>query len=91
LESGSPLALGDGLAARKQRKMVLLTSAQLQAWDARKHDIMGAAMQAKFSQHAALRSTLLATCEAQLWHGVGRGQPPQQIRELEAVRHALRG
>lgn len=89
LESGSALALGDGAAARKQRKLVLLDGAKLREWDARKHAVMQAAMLAKFSQHAALREVLLATQNAELWHGTGRGQPPQRIRELESVRQAL--
>lgn len=90
LESGSPLSQGDGAAARKQRKMVLLDPARLRTWDARKGAVMHAAMQAKFSQHPALRSVLLATQDAELWHGTGRGQPPHRIRELESVRCALR-
>lgn len=89
LESGSPIAQGDGAMARKQRKMVLLSDAQLRTWTTHKHAVMGAAMQAKFSQHEALRDVLLATREAELWHGVGRGQPPQRILELEGVRRAL--
>lgn len=91
LESGSQLAQGDGAAARKERKMALLSSEQLRTWTARKHAVMEAAMQAKFSQHEALRSVLLATRDAELWHGVGRGQPPERILELETVRRALQG
>ena len=91
LESGSQLAQGDGAAARKERKMALLSSEQLRTWTTRKHAVMEAAMQAKFSQHEALRSVLLATRDAELWHGVGRGQPPERILELETVRRALQG
>lgn len=91
LESGSALAQGDGAAARRQRKLVVLDGAQLRAWEARKHEVMRAAMQAKFSQHADLRALLLLTGAAELWHGTGRGQPPQRILDLEQVRAALRG
>jgi predicted NAD-dependent protein-ADP-ribosyltransferase YbiA (DUF1768 family) len=90
LESGTALAHGDGAAARKQRKLVLLDAAQLQDWDGRKHGVMRAAMQAKFSQHADLGAVLLATSPAELWHGAGRGQAPQRIFDLEAIREALR-
>ena len=40
--------------------MALLSSEQLRTWTARKPAVMEAAMQAKFSQHEALRSVLLA-------------------------------
>jgi ribA/ribD-fused uncharacterized protein len=90
LESGSELARGGGLEARKQRKMVMLTPAQLATWNAHKHTHMGAAMRAKFTQHAELGKVLLATGSAELWHGTGRGQPPARILELEAVRAELR-
>ena len=90
LESGSELARGDGAAARKQRKLVLLTEAQLRRWDERKHAVMRDAMRAKFSQHEPLRALLLATLTAELWHGTGRGQPPARIHDLETIRDTLR-
>lgn len=90
LESESELARGDGAAARKHRKLVLLDDAQLRRWDERKNEVMRDAMRAKFSRHEALRAVLLATCPAQLWHGTGRGQPPARIHDLESIRAALR-
>jgi ribA/ribD-fused uncharacterized protein len=90
LESGSELACGDGAAARKHRKLVLLDDAQLRRWDERKHSVMRGAMRAKFSQHEQLRAVLLATLPAELWHGTGRGQPPARIHDLEMIRDALR-
>jgi ribA/ribD-fused uncharacterized protein len=86
LESGSELARGDGAAARKQRKLVLLNAAQLLRWEREKHAVMRSAMRAKFAQHSALRAVLLATGDAQLWHGTGRGAAPQRIWALEAIR-----
>lgn len=91
LESGSDLARGDGLAARKQRKMVMLDHAQLAAWDAVKHRVMQEAMLAKFSTHEALRAVLVATSPAELWHTAGRGVPPERILDLEAIRTQLSG
>lgn len=90
LESGTELARGDGAAARKHRKLVLLDDVQLRRWDVRKNAVMRDAMCAKFSRHEALRVVLLATRPAQLWHGTGRGQPPARIHDLEAIRDALR-
>jgi ribA/ribD-fused uncharacterized protein len=90
LESGTELARGDGAAARKHRKLVLLDDAQLRQWDASKHAVMRGAMHAKFSQHEPLRAVLLATLAAELWHGTGRGQPPARIHNLETIRDELR-
>ncbi|MFI5495174.1 NADAR family protein [Actinoplanes sp. NPDC051859] len=90
VESGTDLARGDGAAARKHRKLVLLDEAQVRRWDGMKHDVMRDAMRAKFSCHEALRAVLLATRDAELWHGTGRGQPPTRIAELESIRAALR-
>lgn len=89
LQSGSALARGDGVAARKHRKLVLLDAQQLARWERDKHVAMQAAMRAKFSQHPALRTVLLATGDAELWHGTGR-VPPQRVWDLEAIRNELR-
>lgn len=90
LESGAELAHGDGAAARRHRKLVLLDDEQLRRWDQLKTAVMRAAMRAKFGHHEPLRAALLATRMAQLWHGTGRGQPPARIHDLEAIRDALR-
>lgn len=91
LESGSTLAQGDGVEARKNRKLVILEADQLQLWQRRKHVAMQVAMRAKFSQHAELWAVLRATGEAQLWHSAGRGSAPQRVYDLEAIRNELRG
>jgi ribA/ribD-fused uncharacterized protein len=90
LESGSELAHGSGAAARRHRKLVLLDDEQLRIWDGRKHVVMREAILAKFSGHEPLRTVLLATRSAELWHGTGRGQPPARIHDLEVIRDALR-
>jgi len=89
LESGTELACGNGVAARKQRKLVLLNDAQLRRWNEVKHAVMREAMEAKFRQHEPLRNVLLATLPAELWHGTGRGQPPARVFDLETIRHLL--
>jgi len=90
LDSGTELARGDGAAARRHRKLVLLDDTQLRQWDGCKHAVMREAMRAKFSRHERLRAVLLATLPAELWHGTGRGQPPTRIRGLETIRDTLR-
>jgi ribA/ribD-fused uncharacterized protein len=90
LESGTELARGDGAAACKNRKLVVLDDAQLRRWDGRKHAVMRDAMLAKFSRYERLRAVLLATLPAELWHGTGRGQPPARIHDMETIRDTLR-
>jgi predicted NAD-dependent protein-ADP-ribosyltransferase YbiA (DUF1768 family) len=90
LESGSALSRGNGVAARKHRKLVVLDPQQLARWDSEKHGVMQSAMRAKFSRHPALMSVLQATGDAQLWHGTGRGAAPQRIFDLEAIRAEVR-
>lgn len=87
VESGTELGLGDGLAARKQRKMVTLDDATLARWNAMRDDVMTRAQAAKFGQCAAAREVLLATQRAQLWHVV-RG-PAERFAGLERVRDRL--
>ncbi|MFI1994116.1 NADAR family protein [Actinoplanes sp. NPDC020271] len=91
LESGTELARGAGVAARKQRRLVLLDDVQLRRWDELKNQVMRDAMTAKFSRHEALRAVLVGTGPAQLWHGTGRGQPPARIHDLEAIRDVCQG
>ena len=90
VESGDPLGLGDGLAARKARKLVILDAAALAAWDAEKHGIMREALRAKFAAHPELRAVLRGTFDAELWHA-GARERPQRIHDLEAVRAELPG
>jgi hypothetical protein len=72
-----------------QTSGLLLDDARLRQWDARKNAVMRDAMCAKFSQHEPLRAMLLATRQAELWHGTGRGQPPVRIGDLETIRDTL--
>jgi ribA/ribD-fused uncharacterized protein len=89
LESGTPLAQGDGAVARKHRKIALLGDEQLRRWSEIKHAVMRDAMRAKFGEHRALQAVLVATAPAELWHGFGRGSSPMRMRDLEEVRAAL--
>ena len=81
------IAEEDGYAARKLRKLTVLSSADLAIWDAQKEQVMMAAQFAKFSQNLALREILLATREAELWHGVR--QAPMRMLSLERVRELI--
>jgi len=87
LESGHALGKGDGLAARKERKMVLLDDEQLRKWNNMKSKVMENILYAKFSQVELARRVLLATGNAVLLHGA-RGPAERQV-ELENVRRQL--
>ena len=80
LDSGNELARGDGAAARKHRKLVLLNDAQLRRWDEHKGAVMRDAMRAKFSHHESLRAVLVATLPAELWPGHGANPIRPRLR-----------
>lgn len=83
-------ASADGSAAQKLRKHILLTPEELATWEEQKEHVMESAQFAKFSQTPVLREILLATGQAQLWHGAAR-QPRTRMLCLERVRATLRG
>ena len=90
VESGTYLGTeGDGLEARKQRKMRRLNEVQLAVWDARSAGVMARAQEAKFRQCPEARRVLLATGTAELWHHVPRGRPVR-FEHLERLRATLR-
>jgi len=89
LESGSQLSRSDGEAARRARKLKLLTPEQLRGWEAMKDAVLLNALYAKFSQHSDLRRLLLATGNAELWHGAPRVAKARQW-QLERIRDILR-
>lgn len=88
VESGNPIGLGDGLIARKNRKLVFLNPEQLKEWNKIKSQVMEDAMYAKFTQIPLVAKFLMATQEAELWHSPGR-EPKQRQYELENVRDKL--
>lgn len=89
LESGTPLSQGDGNAARAARKIAILPPAQIREWDRIKSEVMKNILLAKFTSVPEARGALLATGNAQLWHGAPRTPKARQF-ELEEVRDLLR-
>lgn len=90
VDSGTDLgASGDGLAARKQRKMRRLSLAKLAAWNAFSPAMMAMMAEAKYAQCPVARRVLLATNDAQLWHTVARSKPVRFVH-LERIRSKLR-
>ena len=89
MDSGSRLGLGTGLDARKARKMVVLSHEDIATWDKIKMIVMKEILYARFSTSALGRRVLLATGNAQLWHGA-RGIPKERQVWLEDVRDMVR-
>jgi predicted NAD-dependent protein-ADP-ribosyltransferase YbiA (DUF1768 family) len=89
MDSFTRVSQADGAAARGMRKDILLSQAEIAYWDSQKEEVMAAAQFAKFSQNGALRDILIATGDAELWHGAAR-QRPARMWSLERVRAALR-
>jgi hypothetical protein len=99
LESGSKLSKGDGLDARRARKLVVLTSQQLQQWDSIKESVLYSLSKCRYSQDPLSKQVLLATRDAQLWHIASRSAPnphtriaernPIRFAHLERVREEL--
>jgi predicted NAD-dependent protein-ADP-ribosyltransferase YbiA (DUF1768 family) len=88
LESNSRLSVGDGDLARKNRKMILLKERQLQQWDQIKEFVLEEILRAKFTQEETSKRILLATKDAELWHGA-RGVPKSRQLSLEKIRLEL--
>jgi predicted NAD-dependent protein-ADP-ribosyltransferase YbiA (DUF1768 family) len=89
LDSGNKIGQGDGLEARKNRKLVFLGPKDLEKWDSMKSGIMEDILHAKFSQVPLAKKVLLETGDAELWHSPGRA-PAERQYELESVRDRLK-
>ena len=93
-ESGSPLGMGSGSEAQKNRKMVLLSKEQMDAWNTISLEVMREAAFAKYEQEedSLPARVLRLTGNAELYHLVTtRGKPSQLIRfhHLEEIRNTL--
>ena len=87
--SGHEIGQGDGVAARKNRKLVTLGLDQLALWDAQHMDVMARAAECKYQACAEAREVLMATHGAQLWHAQSRGGEPVRFTHLETIRARL--
>lgn len=88
VESGNEIAKGDGLVARKNRKLVKLSKAELEQWFYIKNKVLFEAASEKYKQNTNSANILKATNKAELWHIVMRGKP-ERLTHLERVRSIL--
>jgi predicted NAD-dependent protein-ADP-ribosyltransferase YbiA (DUF1768 family) len=88
IESDSKYSRGGGEMARRQRKMVMLNPSELFEWNQRKDILLERILRAKFTQVKRARQVLIATREAELWHGA-RGVPKARQLSLEKIRNDL--
>lgn len=90
VESGSDIGVsGSGLDARKRRKSVLLTKAQLATWATHKPTVLRSLWSYKAQNCPLFRSVLQATRQAQLWHLPGHGLKAERWHALEEIRKSL--
>jgi predicted NAD-dependent protein-ADP-ribosyltransferase YbiA (DUF1768 family) len=86
--SGNIIGTGDGLIARKNRKLVILKSEDLIKWNKQKNEILYEILWAKFTQIPIAKQILLLTHKAILLHGT-RGTPISRQFQLEEVRNKI--
>jgi len=87
--SGNTIGISDGLTARKNRQLIILTNDQLNKWNNIKYKIMDDILLAKFTQISIARQVLLLTHNAILMHGT-IGIPISRQLNLEEVRNKLK-
>jgi len=87
--SGNIIGISDGLVARKNRKIIILTNEQLNRWNEIKDKIMHDILLAKFTQIPIAKQVLLLTHDAILLHG-SRGIPISRQNNLENIRLYLK-
>ena len=87
--SGNDIGMGDGLIARKNRKLIILKPEELIIWNNIKNQIMYKILLAKFTQIPIAKQVLLLTYDAILLHGA-KGIPICRQIELEKVRNRLK-
>jgi predicted NAD-dependent protein-ADP-ribosyltransferase YbiA (DUF1768 family) len=83
------IAAGDGIVARKCRKIVILPEDTLLQWDNISHDIMKEIAIEKYKSCEIARNVLKCTHRAQLWHLVARSKTHIRIVYLESIRDQL--
>jgi predicted NAD-dependent protein-ADP-ribosyltransferase YbiA (DUF1768 family) len=84
-----PIGMGEGLFARKNRKIAILSPEQVMYWDDIKQDIMEDILLAKFTQIPIAKQALLLTRDAALLHGT-KYIPVCRQCDLEKIRDMLK-
>ena len=87
--SNNIIGMSDGLIARKNRKIVILSSVDLMKWNNVKKKTLHEILLAKFTQISIAKQALLLTRDATLLHGT-RGTPIHRQYELEEVRNLIK-
>jgi predicted NAD-dependent protein-ADP-ribosyltransferase YbiA (DUF1768 family) len=87
--SGNIIGTSDGIVARKNRKIVIITTEELEQWNKIKDQVMDDVLLAKFTQIPIAKQVLLLTRDAILLHGT-RGIPISRQFNLEKVRNIIK-
>lgn len=90
MDSESPLSRADGAAAKKAGGTRRMTADQAAGWNARKHDVLAKAREAKFVQNPDLARVLVLTDGATLTHRAWSKAPLVVEYQLMALRDRLK-
>lgn len=85
VESQTELGRGDGLNARKARKMVVLRAADILRWDTTSASVMAEIARKKFAACPDALRVLRLTRDAELWHAAPR-MKAVRFKHLELIR-----
>jgi predicted NAD-dependent protein-ADP-ribosyltransferase YbiA (DUF1768 family) len=88
IDSGDSIGKGNGLIARKNRKIIVMEKRDILKWDKIKHGIITEITRQKIKQCKIFRDTLKATNNSQLWHIVMRSKPVRNLY-LENLRSEI--
>ena len=86
LNSGNAIGQGDGALAQKNRKLVRLSTVDLDRWSRSSKDVMASAARALYAQNPREMEVLKATQSATLLHKIARSPKTDHFMHLEKIR-----
>ena len=86
LNSGNAIGQGDGALAQKNRKLVRLSTVDLDRWSRSSKDVMASAARALYTQNPREMEVLKATQSATLLHKIARSPKTDHFMHLEKIR-----
>lgn len=91
VDSGDMIGRGNGTVARKNRKIVVLSGAELERWYVIQDKVMKATNLCKYNQCPEFKTVLELTLDAELWHIVVTSSNHLHTKYLEEIRSRVDG
>lgn len=88
LESGLPLSVAGGMAARREGRKTKLKKTQNADWETMSKVVMEQLWELKFGQPGQCQEVLLRTGDAELWHEMPK-TPRERWNKLEELRSKI--